>query len=482
MKLLLLLFSFFPAIVLSQTDMYFRAESFASIANGSYTPFWIASNTYGIVPINADNSYFRGQMKYKQTLGRVFNIDAGIDLVTASNHTSSLWLHQFYAGISYRKLKLTVGSKEYFNSILDRALSQGDMCYSGNSRPHPEILLGFPEYTDVPFTGGILAFKADFAVGKSLDDDYILRTKSATSNYATGVLIHHKSLFFKVNSPVNTLPLFFTAGLVHASQWGGWVSGESVHYQPASIKDFLRIVMCSSGGDNATGSDRINVLGNHLGTINIRLDYAGGMFGAALYKQHYFDDKSGLEYANWRDGIWGGEISFPKSRFIDKIVLEMLYSKHQSGPFHFIMYDNRGKYRGGGNDDYYNNGAYYQGWSYFGRSIGNPLLTSPEYNGDGDLKFKNNRIKSFHAGIKGNISQCLSYRVLLTSMSGWGRMSYPFLKRNDNFSFLTECLYTSSALRGWELGFQVASDNGDLYGNNFGCSFKISKHGLLINK
>jgi hypothetical protein len=477
-RILLIFLSFLPALLTAQSELDYRAESFGSVASGDFTPFWTVSNTYGTVPLKPNNAYLRGEVEYKNELG-LFTVEAGVDIVTASRHTSSAWAHQLYAGVAYRSMKLTIGSKEYYNSFLDRKLSQGDMCFSGNSRPNPEALFGFPEYTKVPFTGGILKFKADFAIGKSLEDNYILSNKNSTTDYATGVLYHHKSLFMQLSGKS---PLMFTAGLVHAAQWGGWVSSGDVHEQPTSLNDFIRILMCSSGGENATGSDRINVLGNHIGTINARLDYKKEKLSIALYKQHFFDDNSGLEYANWRDGIWGGEICPHDFPLIEKVVIEYLYTKNQSGPFHFITYDNRYSYRGGGQDDYYNNGSYAQGWSYFGRAIGNPLLTSPEYNGNGDMYFKNNRLKSVHAGIKGKLTSCLSYRILLTRMSGYGRMSYPFIKEKNSFSFLSECSYAPEKWKGWTLELQLASDYGSLYGNSLGCSLKIAKRGIIFRR
>ncbi|MDR0686008.1 MAG: capsule assembly Wzi family protein [Dysgonamonadaceae bacterium] len=461
-------------------EINYDVESFGSTATGELTPFWMVSNNYGIVPLKPNNAYLKGTVKYQNDLGAL-KLQAGVDAVTAEQHTSNLRLHQLYMDVSYRKLQLTVGSKEYYNSFLDRKLSQGDMCFSGNSRPNPEALLGFPEYADVPLTKGILKVKADFAVGKSLEDDYILRAKNQGATYTTGVLYHHKSLFLKIDIPEGKIPLTLTAGLVHAAQWGGWVSSGDVHKQPASFQDFIRIVMCSSGGESASEGDRINVLGNHLGTMNARLDYKKNGFGIAVYKQHFFDDKSGLEYANWRDGIWGGEICFP-NRLIEKVVIEYLHTKNQSGPFHFIVYDNRYHYRGGGQDEYYNNGAYAQGWSYFGRTIGNPLLTSPEYNKDGDLYFKNNRVESTHAGISGKLLPDLSYRILLTHMSGYGSMGNPFLTKKNSFSFLTECSYVPAAWHGWMLGLQLASDYGSLYGNSFGGSLKIAKRGIICGR
>jgi hypothetical protein len=107
--------------------------------------------------------------------------------------------------------------------------------------------------------------------------------------------------------------------------------------------------------------------------------------------------------------------------------------------------------------------------------LGNPLLTSPEYNDDGSLRFKNNRIKAIHLGINGNFTSELSYRLLLTQMYGWGQMSAPFLKKKTNFSSLLECNYASRKWRGWTIGVQLAFDGGNFYGDNLGGSVKIGK-------
>jgi hypothetical protein len=385
-----------------------------------------------------------------------------------------------YADVSYQEIHLTVGAKEQCGSMLDKNLSQGDFTYSGNARPIPEVNIHLPHFTTVPFTKAVLEFKANFAVGKSFDNDYILRTKNPNSMYATGLLWHRKSLFFKLEDPNEKIPLSFIFGLDHAAQWGGWTSHGDFGKIPDSFKDFIRIVLAKSGDENAILGDQINVLGNHGGTINVKFGYKAKDFQAFAYKQHFYDDNSGLEYANWRDGIWGGEISFLNQSFLKKVVLEYLQTTNQSGPMHFLEYDLPGFHpRGGGNDDYYNHDFYASGWSYFGRSLGNPLLTSPEYNDDGALYFKNNRLKSIHLGMEGNVSSELSYRTLFTGMQAWGRMRFPFLERKNNFSTLIECSYKPENLNGWMVGIQLAFDKGNLYGDNFGCSLKVSRYGVI---
>jgi hypothetical protein len=483
-QIIVLLFILLPFISFAQGEVDYRVESFGSVGTGNYTPFWMTGNTYGIVPLNPNNGYVRGSLAWKQSLSKDFQLEAGVDLAGAAKHSSSFWAHQFYAGLSWGNVNLTIGAKERYNSILDKDLSMGDMTFSANARPIPEVSIGFPEYAKVPFTKGIMKFKGNFSAGKSLDKNYILRVKNPTTLYATDIMWHRKSLFLRWADPEEKFPWSFTFALDHAAQWGGWTSFSDFGQLPASFEDFVKIVLGKSGGENTMETDRINVLGNHLGTINAQLEYTAEDFRASLYKQHLFDDNSGLEYANWRDGIWGGTITFAHFPFLKKVVLESLNTTNQSGPMHFLDYntDDGNHYRGGGNDDYYNHDYYIGGWSYYGRTLGNPLLTSPEYNGDGSLHFKNNRLKAIHLGLIGNITSEFSYRFLFTQMYAWGRMYVPFLERKNNFSSLLECNYESAKWQGWKIGIQLAFDSGNLYGDNLGCSVKVSKSGAFYKK
>lgn len=476
------LFLFLSYTAYSQDQFDYRLDLFGSASTGKYTPFWITSNTYGTTPLQPNNGYFRGNLAWEHSFLNEIKLEAKADLVTAAKHTSSFWLQQLYAAVSYRNIYLFVGAKERYNSMLDKNLSTGDMTYSTNARPMPEINFAFPNYTDIPFTKGYLQFKADFAIGKSMENDYILRTKNPNANYTIDILTHHKSLFLKWEDPNGEFPFSGIIGLEHAAQWAGWTS--NFGKQPSSLKDFLRILLCEDGDSTATQSDQINVLGNHLGTYNVKIAYKNEKFLLALYKQHYYEDNSGLELANWRDGIWGGEITFFNYPFLQKIVMEYLQTTNQSGPLHFLYYDwiLYPNARGGGNDNYYNNSGYFSGWSYFGKAIGNALLTSPEYNDDHTLSFKNNRVKALHLGLEGKITSELFYRMLFTEMSGWGTFYKPFVKKKDNFSSLIECTYEPKKQKGWQISLQVSFDKGDLYGDNFGCSLKISKSGMILGE
>ena len=475
------IFLFFVYTAYSQDSINYRFDVLGSVGSGKYTPFWITSNTYGTVPINQNNGYLRGDLKWKHSFSNKIKIEAEADILAAAKHSSTFWIQQLYAAVSYRNIYFFIGTKERYISMLDKNLSSGDMTFSTNARPIPEINFSFPNYTVIPFTKNYLQFKADFSLGKSFDNGYIRRTKNPESHYSVDVLYHHKSLFLKLEDPAERFPLYGVLGLEHAAQWGGWTSVSEFGNNPSSFKDLIRIILCSNGDSKSMEGEQINVLGNHLGTYNFKLGYKHEKFHTALYKQHLFDDNSGLEFANWRDGIYGGEITFLKQSFLQKIVFEYIQTTNQSGPMHFLFYDGLlyPNSRGGGADDYYNNYIYVNGWSYFGRGMGNALLTSPEYNEDNALDFKNTRVKAVHLGLEGSISSELSYRTLFTGKYSWGTPFKPFRERKDNFSTLIECIYKPEKFDGWQIALQAAFDKGNMYGDNFGGAIKISKAGVL---
>lgn len=464
-----------------QDSTIYKAELFGSAATGSNTPFWMVSNRYGVVPLDAGNGLLNAGVFHNQHFGSKFYWGAGLDLVAAVPRHRNVFIQQAYAEIGYRSMLLSIGSKERYNSLWDCNLSSGDMTQSANARPIPEINISMPEFTLVPLTKGWLQVRGDFAVGKSFDTDYLKDFANSKQTYVKNVLWHHKSFFFRIKDTENNFPLSFTAGVQHFAQWGGTSTNPRIGKQPQSFKDFIRVVFGQKGGDDATASDQINVLGSHYGSYDFKLSYTQKDWGGHFYYQHYFNDKSGMEFANKTDGLWGIQVDLPTIPWLNKIVAEYLVTMNQSGPMHFITFD-RDKWkggRGGGNDDYYNNGEYRTGFSYFNRGVGSPLIPAPEYNTDGTLGFENNRVKSWHFGAEGNINALLSYRVLFTAMNGWGTSYIPYLNKKYGTSSLVDINYTHPRLKGWQFTGSVAADTGTMLGKSVGFSLGVTKTGLL---
>ena len=184
-----------PAREILPESTGYRVEAFGSIAKDKNTPFWMVSNRYGIVPLEAGNGYLRAGVFHSQRFRceRRFYWNAGVDLVGAAPRYRNVYMQQLFADLGYRSLLLSIGSKENYTSLWDRELSSGDLVHSANSRPLPEINLSLPHFVVVPLTKGWLQVKGDFAVGRSFDSAFLERYVQNVS-YIEHVLWHHKSL------------------------------------------------------------------------------------------------------------------------------------------------------------------------------------------------------------------------------------------------------------------------------------------------
>lgn len=90
-------------------------------------------------------------------------------------------------------------------------------------------------------------------------------------------MIHNKSLAVKFGFR-GIVEL--EAGLDHWAQWGGVSS--TLGDRPESFKDFIRVTVGGNGGDDATKSDQLNALGNHLGREYVRLNWNASLFKLKL--------------------------------------------------------------------------------------------------------------------------------------------------------------------------------------------------------
>jgi hypothetical protein len=298
--------------------------------------------------------------------------------------------------------------------------------------------------------------------------------------YVKNVLWHHKSLQLRLIDPDRRFPLTAVAGMRHHAQWGGVSIDPTIGKQPQSFMDLIRIILGKAGDENATQSDQINVLGNHYGSYELQFGYLSGAFDIHIYSQHFFEDVSGMELYNFPDGLWGLQVDIRNFSWLNKIVMEYLDTRNQSGPIHWLWYD-REVYpgHGGGSDNYYNNGEYTTGISYFNRGIGSPLLTSPEYNSANELEFKNNRVCAFHAGFQGYFSKQTAYRILTTLSDNYGTMHRPFLNKKNSLSCAIKISYCHPRLQDWLFMGEVAIDYGTMYGKKDSICLNIKKTGII---
>ena len=458
-------------------------------------PFWAGANRRGLVPENLSNGQNRllagygdnrGGLSGLMTAGAEFAyltkpeiaITAGLSV--AGYGVKDSWkgmLDRLYFGISWKKLHLDLGMKDRYFDYNGLSLTGGDLAYSGNARNLPGYNLS-TDFIYIPYTRKIIGFKANFA-------DYMM----IDNRYVDKALLHNEALFVKI-TPIKRLSL--TLGLEMWSQWGG--TSEKYGRQPSSFNDYLRVMFGRSGGDDATQSDQINVLGNHLGRELIRLDWHADDFTVTFQHDIPFEDKSGMRFMNFPDGVNTLNFSFRnRDRWVTDILLEYVYTKWQSGPYHDTTADPDRKDEPytilGGNDNYFNNGEYKSGWTYYGRTIGLPLLTPMPVTETSDGKVFgvcNTRVSAWHFGIRGKAARLVPYKFLFTYSRNFGQYSQRDLTTGNSgtnifksvpeqFSLALECevprLGKETPL---SLGIGLYGDFGQMYQDSFGITVRLT--------
>ncbi|MBR1481267.1 MAG: hypothetical protein IJ609_05020 [Paludibacteraceae bacterium] len=431
---------------------------------GAYAPFWLQSNRLGDISA----APFSGMMHvglYKPATRhhRWYDYDFAVDLAgRLDTRGGTGWFRQLYAHLRLLYFDFTVGITPMSCGNQDPLLSSGGLLFSNNAHPLPRITVGLDQWTPFPLTFGFLEIKGGITHAWVIDQTYV-------QNY----FIHHKFIGGRLGGH---LPLRVSYEFHHAAQWGGMhpIYGNLGNNWRAFSNAFL----ARSGG--AMANDQINAQGNHLGMQCLGLDVVTDPVSVSLYWQSIFEDGPvrfigcGL---NARDGLWGVSLRFHRFPYISGVCYEVLNTTDQSGPFH-----DRDGYVFGGRDTYYTNGGVYRnGWNYFLRSIGTPLITSPLYNTDGSLATLNSRVRTHHLALMGNI-EGFRYRLMATYTRNWGNYAAtggPTHPISRNTALLLA--FTKHVPQAWHLDFSLdlAADFGTQFGNTFGAMLTVSKSGLL---
>lgn len=483
-----------PALAAELPDSAFsyNAEASVTLSSGESTPFWLVSNRQGLSSLDKTNGYIRAGFFKHERYDRRYDWEAGADLVVPFNFTSDFVIQQLYGGVRYRSLNLTVGAKQWHNGVVDIDLSSGDMLFSQNSRPIPQVMIEMPRYNIVPYTNDWLAVRGYFSVGMYTDWRWERSRAGSEGAWMTHRMLHTKGLFLRGGNS-DRFPLTVEGGLEMAAQWGGTLHGVdrytkepySVHL-PNGMKDLLKVIIPKSGG-NASDINQMgeitNVYGNHLGQWSFAANWEpkNSDWSLRAYYEHFFDDHSQMFFDHlWKDMLVGLQVGFPKNPVVSTFVYEYIITKDQSGSVYWDKTDDIPSQVSGA-DDYYSHDLY-TGWQNWGMGQGNPLLLSPIYNTPGyydSYRFFHNRIKGHHFGWKGQLCGDLDYRVLLTYTRSWGSYFNPAPTVLHNFNALLEMTYRPHQLPGWAVRLGLAADGGRLLGKSFGAMLTISKSGWL---
>lgn len=482
--------------VSAQTTIDYQAEAIVNAGNGDFAPYYIMSNRHGVLTQNLNGLINAGVSKKMITDDR-FSFGFGAQLYAGYSHAApytrcnengsittteqspaSFWIQQLYGEVKYRSLFLSIGAKEHTSALLSPTLSSGDLVESGNSRPIPEVRVGFIDFQDIPFTNGWVQIQGEISYGKFMDKNWNKNHYNYASNHLNiGALYTYKRAYFRTNPRKQ---FSATVGMQVGGMFGGtttWYNNgkeiRSAKYS-RSLKEFFKMLIPKDGGVAYYS-------GSSLGCwdLNLRYRLKNG-YTVEAYMQKPFEDGSGIGFLNGFDGLWGLRFSTGLKRgVITNAVVEYIDFTNQSGPMHWDPDDNPGSTitdRAEGMDDYYNNHEY-NSYANYGMAIGTPFLPSPIYNQNGFLGFLHNRIRGFHIGIEGYLDRWISYRVLGGYRKSLGSGRRPITEPLHDTSMMAELSFAPPRVKHLKVKVQVAFDHGTLFGNTVGGALSIAYTG-----
>ena len=467
-------------------------ESSTVFSNGDFAPLWLSSNRYGLTSVESNSNYERISLFRSNEMDslKIWKIGYGLDVAVGVNSIYDYIIHQAYADVTYKKMKLTVGAKEHPIDLRNNKLTSGGLGLGINTHPIPQVRIE-SDYFSIPGMNHWWKMRFRGSYGMTTDGNWQKEFSHPKSRYTSNTLYHEKAMYWKFGKE-EVLPLTFEIGLQMATQFGGTTyNGRGRNHQEPTVfhhsqgfQAFWDATFAS--GSDATDGTEPNTAGNHFGSYNMALTYKADTWGARAYFERTFDDQSMLtvQYGMY-DHLLGLEINLPKNPYVSSFVIEHISTTDQSGAvYHDKTVNIPDKMNG--RDNYYNH-SLYTGNQHWGMTMGNPLLTSPIYNKKGtlysyakvykkgDIYFYNNRVKAWHLGISGEPTSEIGYRALLTFSRNWGTYDQPFddVLRQNYYMF--EVSYSPDKLKGWYAAVACAYDDGSLLGNSFGGQFTLRK-------
>lgn len=456
----------------------FNASVRGAYGTGDYMPFWARTGEEGTLPVTSSGLLMAGaRLGYHAANGLFFEAEGDLAGALKANSPydpgrKSAFVNRLYVSGGWKMIRLDVGVAPRIRELGDLSITGGDVIYTGNARNMPGVNL----WSDWIYfeKGHWFGLKANLAHYQMTDNRYVKNT-----------LLHNKSLSFKV---ALGRKVDFIGGFEHWAQWGG----DSPVYgpQPSSFRDYMKIFFGRSGGSDATTSDQINVLGNHLGREYIRVVWRANPFTMTFQYDKLFEDGSGMRLQNFPDGVWSLAFAMKdRDALVTDVIYELVTTTWQSGPDHDRPATEEekanqdpsdpfyGKIVLRGGDNYFNNGEYASGWTFHGRTIGLPLIipNAPDENGltKGVIC---NRVRAHHLALRGNIY--LPYTLKSTFSKNFGRY-----KQGESSYFASAPWQLSLAL---ELGFDrflkdlpislsagLYGDVGKVYQNSFGVTLRF---------
>lgn len=479
-----------------------------SVSHGQ-TPLWLHANKHGLSALTQANGYAAYEVQTRKETGKV-SLEAGAQLVLplgyrydgyAGHYTSHFVVQEAYARMLWRNLYVSAGAKERSMALKMNDLSTGSQTLGIGARPVPQVQVSMNDYWSVPGTNHWVALKMHMGFGVMTDGEWQARfAQGSGKKYNRMTRYHEKAGYLRIGPEER--PLSVTAGLEMAAQWGGTLYNFSGSDQElvghhdkiklkSNLKSYLNALIGRNDGDVGESQFKNNE-GNLLGSWVARIDWKQPEWQMGVYLDHYFEDHSAMFFLDYdgygkgeawnekkehrylrypmADFLLGMDLQLNEGRWLKAVCVEYLNTRYQSGP---IYHDHNATWSDhiGGIDEYYNH-ATLSGWQHWGEVMGNALYLAPNQNSDGYIGTNGNRLRAWHIGIKGEPTEQVEYRCLLSYEKNWGTYKLPFAYPREDVSLLIEA---TAHLNGCHLTVSFGQDWGKLLGNNTGLQVTMKK-------
>lgn len=474
----------------SQSDnwWHYSLENQTTISGAGKLPFWFRSGQYGSIPLSGISTGLIGNIYkgYDSTNNNAVDWAVGLQVRANAGNTTNFSIIEGYAKVRASIFELSLGRTKDVVGLVDTSLSSGSFAVSGNSLGIPKISLAIPEYFTLPIFDKLFAIKGNYAfgyfgsVGLQQQHAKVLRSNQYYQQTTFYARLGKPEWRLKLMSGINHNVMFGNERQIFGSEYTlsslqtliYSAIGKTYHHPDPFFDEYL-------GGK----------VGNHIGSVDFGLQYDFDRFRVEAYHQVIYDVGAIGHLANLNDGITGVSIinTYQENdRFNWKrILFELVHTKDQAGALTSKSPS--------GDEDYYNDGEFLDGWSYYYANIGNPLLTSQAYTRDGlpvnpvDY-FINNRVIGFHTAAQASLDDMLftlkltltrNYGTYGTSFEGhttgprryipeWG-----FFNQVNQFSGYIDV--NKTFYNGLSGGVAVGYDYGGLYYNTLGVQLRLKK-------
>jgi hypothetical protein len=458
------------------------------VTGKGHVPLWMRSNQYGSIPQDGISFSVIGHASKAYDTARnrkLLDWGAGFEGRANVGNRSEFLLTEGYVKARLSVIQFKAGrSKDIMGLTGDSVLSSGAFAISGNALGIPKVEISIPEYWTLPWTGKLLAVKGNFVHGW-LGQQELLFQPSSVPKIST--YFHQKSFYGRLGKPNWRLKLY--GGFSHNVFFGNEQEIYGDRFKLSKSQVYSYVVFGKAYGARNVESSKI---GNHLGSIDLGAEYNFDNLKIMVYRQNLYDVGALYYLANIKDGLNGITLTNnkPSQRNFQwkKLLVEFFYTRSQAGELD-------AKITPSGDEDYYNNYIYKEGWSYKGIGLGNPLLTRREYMQDGQVlkknyePFANNRVAAYHFGgmfsifdwdIMTKFTYSTNYGSYAVSPEGNSLGIYrqvygpPFFTQVNQFSGYLEA--KKSLRKGYDIGIAAAIDAGKLLYNSQGVILKFSKN------